>query len=114
MLCLEGLASHAVARNHVLDYRALLKVVFEVMPQLNAVTFMPFANILIVISQIFTDPMQLVVLCLLQETQSFGKLDEPKQSLLARAIDLYVQLRDQRSLKATFIAMVNIATSSAN
>jgi hypothetical protein len=113
MQFLEALVAKAMALKHIFDYRAMLNVVFQVLPQLNAVTFLPFANILIQISQAFPDPMQLVMLCVLQETSSFGKLEEPKLSLLARAIDLYIQLRDNKALKSTFIAMYNIATSSS-
>lgn len=114
MLFLEKLVTQGLARTQQFNISPLLKVVFEIIPQLNAVTFMPFANILAQTRGCFADPLQLVVLSVLQETASFGKLEEPRLALLSRAVDLFAQLGDLRNLKATFISMANIATSSSN
>jgi len=86
-------------------------VLFNCIPQLNPLTFIPCAHILCDVVPISSEP-QFLLQELLKNSQSFGTFPEPKIVLLAKALELYIKTKDERSIKSTLIAACNLVSSN--
>jgi hypothetical protein len=73
MFFMETLVLQSITfnRTNCLDYMLLLKTMFNCMPQLNPLTFVPCSRILINVFGLMTEPPQFVLQNLFQESQCF-------------------------------------------